>query len=81
MTNVTIKGLPPATAVKAFSGARARPYLERHEPCPYTPQLTGTTDANGNVTLDLPDEIEHIVQLPDGTGRWVLNSTTKGGTP
>jgi hypothetical protein len=81
MTVVTLKGLPPAMAVKAFSGAKARPYLERREPCPYTPDLTDVTDATGSVALDLPDGIEHIVQFPDGTGKWVLNATTQGGTP
>lgn len=81
MTLVTLKGLPPATAVKAFAGAKARPYLERSEVCRYPADVSGTTGATGQVTLDLPDGIEHIVQLPDGTGRWVLNATTPGVTP
>jgi hypothetical protein len=81
MTVVTLTGLPALTAVKAFAGAKARPYLERSEVCKYTPDLTGTTTAGGTVALDLPDGIEHIVQLPDGSGRWVLNATTKGGSP
>jgi hypothetical protein len=81
MTVVTLKGLPPTAAVKVYEGTKARPYVERHELCPYTPFTTGTTSALGSVTLDLPDGIEHIVQLPDGTGRWVLNATTQGGSP
>lgn len=81
MTNVTLKGLPPTAAVRVFEGTKARPYVERHEPCPYVPFATGAANAVGNVTFDLPDGIEYVAQLPDATARWVLNATTKGGPP
>jgi hypothetical protein len=76
MTVVTLKGLPPTAAVKVFEGTKARPYVERRELCPYTPFATGAASAIGNVSFDLPDGIEYLAQLPDGTARWVLNATT-----
>jgi hypothetical protein len=76
MTVVTLKGLPPTAAVKVYEGTRAGPFVERREPVPGAPYATGAASAIGNVTFDLPDGIEYVAQLPDGTGRRVLNATT-----
>jgi hypothetical protein len=79
--NTTLKRLPPATAVKVFTQSRAAPFVHYFEPVPGAALASGTSDAKGDLTLDLPQGVELLAQLPNGTARRVLNSTTRGGTP
>jgi len=77
MANTTLKTLTPGATYKAHLAAKAAPWLHYREQVPFAPLIAGVADANGNLTLDLPMRQEVVVQGPDGTARYVNNSTTR----
>jgi hypothetical protein len=81
MTATTLKRLPAGVTVKVYEAARADPFHHYFEQVPGTPLTSGVVAATGDLTLDLPDGIELMAVLPDGSARRVLNATTQGGSP
>lgn len=76
--NVTLKGLTPAAAYKAFYAAKASAFVDLLQSVPGAAVASGAASATGDLTLDLPVGQEMLVQGPSGYARRVLNSTTKG---
>jgi hypothetical protein len=77
MSNVTLKGLTPGAAYKAHLHTKASPFVRQLQQAPSSPLATGTADATGALTLNLPDRQEVLVQGPDGSAKHVLISTTR----
>jgi len=81
LVNTTLKNLTPGATYKAFYAAKASAYVAQLMQVPGAAVASGAADATGVLTLDLPVGSELILQGPDGYGKRVLNSTTKGGPP
>lgn len=75
--NTTLKNLVPGATYKAHLGVKAAPWLHYREQIPGAPIASGAADADGNLTLDLPEKTEVVVQGADGYARWVHNNTTE----
>jgi hypothetical protein len=75
--NTTFKRLSPGVTYKAHLATRARPWVDLLQPVPGAPLASGAADVNGDLTLDLPERVELLVQRPDNTAFAVLNATTR----
>lgn len=74
--NTTIKGLRPGVTYKAFAYAHVRPWADMRQVCPLTPVASGAADANGTLTLDLPERREVGLQAADASLIQINNATT-----
>lgn len=75
--NTTFKTLTPGATYKVHTAAKSVPWLHYNEQIPGAPIATGVADASGNLTLDLPQRTELVLQGADGRARHVVNSTTR----
>lgn len=74
--NTTIKGLTPGATYNAFAYAQVRPWADMHQFCPFVPFSSGTADASGTLTMDLPERREIGLQATDGSLIHVNNAQT-----
>lgn len=79
--NTTLKALVPGEAIKAHLATKARPFVDMRQQVPSAPLASGAADANGALTLDLPQRTEVLCQRADGTAIQIYNATTQGGSP
>jgi hypothetical protein len=74
--NTTIKGLTPGATYNAFAYASVRPWADMRQTCPLTPLASGAADANGSLTLDLPERREIGLQGADTSLIQINNAQT-----
>lgn len=79
--NTTFRRLTPGATYKAHLASKAQPFVDVRQAVPGAALASGAADANGDLTLDLPDRIELLIQRPDLSAFRVLNAVTRGGPP
>lgn len=76
--NTTLKGLVPGETIRAHLRTKAGPFVDMRQQVPSAPLASGVADANGNLTLNLPQRQEVLCQRSNGTAIQINNATTQG---